>query len=94
MGLPEWRVALRVTLPLARRGIIGGIALAFGRALGDYAATSLLSGGGPHTTTMSIALYDDVTNRALDSARTLAVVQLAVALAIMIFVGRLGRSRV
>ncbi len=34
MGLPRWRVALLVTLPLARPGLAAGIAMAFGRALG------------------------------------------------------------
>ena len=36
MGLAEWKVAALVTLPLARRGLIAGVALGFARALGDF----------------------------------------------------------
>lgn len=94
LGLPEWRVALAVTLPLARRGILAGVAMGFGRALGDYAATDAVSGYLPGTTTMSMAIYEDVFSGNLADARTLAYVQLAVAVLILACVSRLGKSRV
>jgi molybdate transport system permease protein len=60
MGLGRWRVALQVTLPLARRGIVAGVALAFGRALGDFGATMMSPGSVPMATTMPLALYNAV----------------------------------
>lgn len=93
MGLPEWHVALRVTLPLARRGIAVGVALAFGRALGDYAATQAVSGRIPGTTTMSIALYDAAIERNRSGAQALALVQLVVAIAIMLGVSLLSTRK-
>jgi len=49
---------LRVTLPLAAPGLIGGAALAWARALGEFGATLLFAGNLPGTTqTMPLAIY-------------------------------------
>ncbi len=93
MGLSRWRSAFVVTLPLARRGIVAGVAMAFGRALGDFGATMIVSGSVPMATTMPIALYEAVFNGTHGQATALALVQIAVALAILVGVGRLGRVR-
>jgi molybdate transport system permease protein len=93
IGLPGWRVALQVTLPLARRGIAAGVALAFGRALGDFGATMIVSGLVPMATTMPVALYNAVFYGSRDQAMVLALVQLGVAFAILMTVSRLGRLR-
>jgi molybdate transport system permease protein len=44
LGLSPLRAFLRVTLPLARRGVIYGTLLAFTRALGEFGATALVAG--------------------------------------------------
>lgn len=92
-GLSELRVAAQVTLPLARRGIVAGVAMAFGRALGDYGATVLVSGKLPTTTTMPIAVYDAVFGDLPRTAQTLALVQTVTAVVILVGVGRLGRVK-
>ena len=93
MGLSRWRIALLVTLPLARRGIVAGVAMAFGRALGDFGATMIVSGSVPMATTMPIALYNAVFFGSHEQALVLAFVQLAVAFAILLGVSRLGKVR-
>jgi len=93
MGLTRARVALLVTLPLARRGIVAGVALAFGRALGDFGATMIISGSVPMATTMPIALYDAIIDGTHHQAMVLALVQLGVAFTILLGVSRLGRVR-
>jgi molybdate transport system permease protein len=61
LGASEWRVLLTITLPLAVRGITGGIVLAFARAIGEFGATILLAGNIPgRTTTLALAIYDRV----------------------------------
>ena len=92
IGLPEWRVVLQATLPLARRGIVAGIAMAFGRALGDYGATVAIAGG-PGTGTMPIVLYNATFDGGTELARNLALVQVGVALTILLVVGRLGNTK-
>lgn len=58
LGASEWRVFLTITLPLARRGLIAGLLLAFARALGEFGATIMVAGNIPgQTTTLSVAIY-------------------------------------
>jgi molybdate transport system permease protein len=93
MGLPRWQIALLVTLPLARRGIVAGVAMAFGRALGDFGATMIVAGSVPMATTMPLALYNAVFYGSHEQAMVLALVQLSVAFAILLGVSRLGKVR-
>lgn len=61
LGYPEWAVILRITLPLAWRGIAAGAMLAFARAMGEFGATLMVAGNIPgRTQTVSIAIYEAV----------------------------------
>jgi molybdate transport system permease protein len=61
LGRSETSVFLAVTLPLAWRGLAGGVVLAFARALGDFGATLMVAGNIPGLTqTASLAIYDAV----------------------------------
>ncbi len=92
IGMPEWRVAVQVSLSLAWRGVLAGIALSFARALGDFDATVMVAGNIPgRTQTMPIAVYDAVQAGNDDRAALLAVILSAVAVAALLVVGRLGR---
>lgn len=93
MGLSRTRIAFLVTLPLARRGIGAGVAMGFGRALGDFGATMVVSGAVPMATTMPIALYNAVFYGSHDQAMVLALAQVAVSLTILFGVSRLARVR-
>jgi len=58
LGRSEWRTALEVTLPLARKGLLAGLVLAFARALGEFGATLMLAGNIPgRTQTVPLAIY-------------------------------------
>ncbi|MCL3861817.1 molybdate ABC transporter permease subunit [Actinotalea sp. K2] len=95
MGLPEWRVALHVTLPLARRGIIAGVALGFARALGDFGATVMVAGNIPgRTQTMPIAIYDAVQQGDDLRAGTMAAILSVVAIGVLLLVNRFSRAGV
>lgn len=55
------RVLREITLPLAARGILGGVLLALARALGEFGATILVAGNIPgRTTTLALAIYSRV----------------------------------
>ena len=61
LGRKELAVFWRVTLPLAWRGILAGIVLAFARALGDFGATLMVAGDIPGLTqTASMAIFNAV----------------------------------
>ena len=71
LGAGETRVFFTVTLPLAIRGVVGGILFSFARAVGEFGATILVAGNIPgKTTTVSLAIYSDVQlGRDADAAR-------------------------
>lgn len=80
-----------VLVPLARRGLAAGIALAFARALGEFGATLMVAGNIPgRTQTMPLAIYDAVQAGSWDTARILVAILTALALAVLLLVGRLG----
>jgi molybdate transport system permease protein len=59
LGASGPRVFATITLPLAARGIVSGMLLAFARAIGEFGATILVAGNIPgETTTLSIAIYN------------------------------------
>lgn len=61
LGRGELETAAFVVLPLAARGIVAGLALAFARALGEFGATVMVAGNIPgRTNTMSLEIYNAV----------------------------------
>ncbi|MCS6925763.1 MAG: molybdate ABC transporter permease subunit [Candidatus Binatia bacterium] len=64
LGSSELGVFWRVTLPLARRGILAGFTLGSARALGEFGATLMVAGSIPgRTQTLPLAIYDAVQAR-------------------------------
>lgn len=61
LGMSPARVFLRVTLPLARRGLLAALLLAFARALGEFGATVIVAGNIPgRTQTLALAIFEDI----------------------------------
>lgn len=92
IGMPEWRVAFQVTLPLARRGLFAALALGFARALGDFGVTVMIAGNIPgRTQTMPLAVYDAVQAGNDSRAASMAGVLAAIATVVLVVVNRYGR---
>ena len=80
LGASPMRVFLTVTLPLAARGVAGGVMLAFARALGEFGATIMLAGNIPGmTSTLSLSIYQAVQTG--DDSRAYALLAVSVILA-------------
>ena len=61
LGLNEWAVFFRVSLPMAWPGILAGVLLVFARSLGEFGATLMVAGSIPgRTQTLSVAVYEAV----------------------------------
>jgi len=61
LGSSEMAIFWRVTLPLARRGIVAGLVLGAARAFGEFGATLMVAANIPgRTQTMPLAIYDAV----------------------------------
>lgn len=90
LGVSELGVFIRVTLPLAWRGILAGTMLAFARAMGEFGATLMVAGNIPgKTQTLSLAVYDAVQAGQDDLANFLVLLTSVVVVAILMGSGRL-----
>jgi molybdate transport system permease protein len=91
LGRSEWQTALEVTLPLARRGIIAGLVLAFARALGEFGATLMLAGNIPgRTATMPLAIYTAVSTGDAAAAQILVALLTLLSCGVVVTASRLG----
>jgi molybdate transport system permease protein len=91
LGLGEWALFFRVTLPMAWPGILGGLLLVFARALGEFGATLMVAGSIPgRTQTLSIAVYEAVQAGQDDTANFLVALTSLVCIAVLLAAGRLG----
>jgi len=94
LGATEWKVFVRVSLPLAWRGILAGAMLAFARAMGEFGATLMVAGSIPgKTQTLSIAVYEAVQAGQDDVANFLVVVTSVVCVLVLVGSGRLLRLK-
>lgn len=94
LGRSEASVFLHVALPLARRSVLAGVALAMARAMGEFGATLMVAGNLPgRTQTMSIAIYDAVLAGRASDARVLALTLTLVTLGLLVAIGAGGWRR-
>jgi len=89
LGASEWGTFRRVTLPLAWRGILAGITLAFARAAGEFGATLMLA---YYPRTLPVQIWATFQGRGLDAAFPVAVVLLAVASGALVLLNVLGEA--
>lgn len=95
LGVSELAVFFRVTLPLAWRGILAGVLLAFARALGEFGATLMVAGSIlGKTQTLSIAVYEAVQAGQDDTANMLVVITSIVCVVVLLSASRLAPGRV
>lgn len=82
-----------ITLPLAWRGIVGGIVLCWARALGEFGATIIFAGNYPgRTQTMPLAVYLGF-EIDLNQAITLGVILLILSFSILLAVRAILRDQ-
>ena len=94
LGISSFGVFLRVTLPLAWRGVLGGTLLAFARSMGEFGATLMVAGSIPgKTQTLSIAVYEAVQAGQDDSANLLVIITSVVCIAVLIAANKLTPNR-
>jgi molybdate transport system permease protein len=95
LGLGEPAVFFRVTLPLAWRGILAGLLLAFARATGEFGATLMVAGSIPgKTQTLSIAVYEAVQAGQDDLGNFLVLLASLTCVAVLLAAGRLAPGRI
>jgi molybdate transport system permease protein len=90
LGASEARTFARIAIPAAAPGLAAGIALAWGRALGEFGATLMFAGSFRGVTqTAPLAIYERFSTD-FPAALALAAVLVAVSAAILLSVKLLG----
>jgi molybdate transport system permease protein len=85
LGSSELAVFLRVSLPLAWRGMLAGAMLAFARAMGEFGATLMIAGNLPgKTQTLSLAVYSAVQAGNDNFAATLVLITSIVCVLVLV----------
>ena len=94
LGVSEAGVFLRITLPLAWRGILAGLLLAFARAMGEFGATIMIAGSIPgRTQTLSISIYEAVQAGQDGRANALVLLTSVVCIVVLLLAARLVGNR-
>jgi molybdate transport system permease protein len=93
LGLNEWAVFFRVTLPMAWPGIVAGTLLVFARSLGEFGATLMVAGSIPgRTQTLSVAVYEAVQAGDDATANKLIAIISVTCVVMLLVAGRLAPS--
>jgi molybdate transport system permease protein len=94
LGAGRLATMWRITLPLARPGIIAGCVLAFARSLGEFGATIMIAGNVPgQTRTIPLHIYTLLeTPGGMQQAHALIAVSIVIA-AVAIFAGEVIERR-
>ena len=93
LGSGELELLRRVTLPLARRGVLAGLILGGARALGEFGATLMIAGNIPgKTQTLPLAIYDAVQSRRYELANRMVLMMTVMAFIGLWLVRRLENS--
>jgi molybdate transport system permease protein len=92
LGASRIGAFVRVTLPLAWRGLAAGVVLAWCRAIGEFGATILIAGNIPgRTQTLALAIFDRVQSG--ESATTLLLYVVVIAFAAVVASELLSRAQ-
>ncbi|MEM7311373.1 MAG: molybdate ABC transporter permease subunit [Planctomycetota bacterium] len=80
LGFSRLAVKLRVTLPIAGRGLMAAALLGFSRALGEFGATALVAGNQEgKTRTLALAIFNDIQEGNYARARALLAIAIVLA---------------
>ena len=92
LGFTSWATFTRVTVPLARRGLLASAVLGFSRALGEFGATVIVAGNIPgRTQTLALAIFSDIQAGRGGEARSLLLLTTLLAFAGIYLTERLLR---
>ena len=95
LGFSPFQVFLQVTLPLAKKGILGGIMMTWARAMGEFGATAMLAGiTRLKTETMSVAIFLNMSIGDIPFAISTSIVMLFMALVLLALLKTIFRSEV
>ncbi len=95
LGCTRWQAFRRVTLPLARRGMIAAFTIAWARSLGEFGPLLIFAGTTRgRTEVLSSSVYLELSIGRLEGAVAISVVMIVIALTVLVLVRKMGGSRI
>lgn len=95
LGHSPWGAFRRITLPLARHGLIAGAVLAFARALGEFGATMLVAPNLDGTRTLALEIFRQASVPGGEGmVLRLGALSMVLSFAALLIADRLGRRGV
>jgi len=79
LGCSPWSAFRRVTLPLARSGLVAGGVMAWARAIGVFGPLMVFVGTSPRVTVMHTAMWLELNTGNIETSLVIALVALALA---------------
>lgn len=90
LGLHEWSIFWKVTLPVTWPGAVAGTVLGFARALGEFGATLMIAGNIPgRTQTIPIAIYFAAEGGHMDDAAIWVLIIIAISTSVVVLTNTL-----
>lgn len=87
LGCTPWKAFSRVTLPIARKGVLAAFILSWARCLGDFGAAVTMAGAVKgKTETMPISIYLNMASVNIDKAVALMLLTTLLAVAVLLAV--------
>lgn len=84
LGASQWRIFLKIMLPLSWPGVAAGMILAFARAMGEFGATLMIAGSiRGKTLTMPIAIFFASEGGKDDEAMLWVIIIIGISLAVI-----------
>jgi molybdate transport system permease protein len=91
LGFSKMKTFFRVTLPMAKKGLLTAFLLVWGRAIGEFGATVTLAGATTmKTETIPVAIYLNFESVNISSAIIFITILITISLAILFFVRKIN----
>jgi molybdate transport system permease protein len=95
LGCSPWRAFSKVTLPMARGGLIAAFILSWARAIGDFGASVTIAGAVQgKTETIPVSIYLNLASVRIEKAVALMIMIVALAAAVLISIRIFLRPKV
>jgi len=91
LGCGPWKALFKITLPLARNGIVAGTVMTWARSMGEFAPVMMLAGATPgKTDVLPVAAFLNMSGGHIEAAVAIVVLMILIAAVTLITFKRLG----
>lgn len=91
LGCTPWQAMWKITLPLARNGVMAGLVMTWTRAMGEFGPIMMLAGATPHrTAVLPITAFLNMSTGNVEAAIAIVVLMILISAVTLITFKRLG----